>query len=975
MSTHPKYQQLSSARTAGSGRSTRRAGYPGADGVRADGSGAGPTAVVIALILVLCVPVTVPAQFLPFGRNKISYTDFDWRILKTQHFDIYYYPEMEELAGKGAHFAEESYARLEQKFNFTMRHRIPLIFYSSPIHFQQTNVTPGFIPDGVGGFFEFMKGRVVIPSQGSMEQFRHVINHELVHVFMHNKLARTLVKHSQRTDRYLPLWFVEGLAEFYSTEWDSQAEMVLRDAVLSGYFAPLSQIWAIGGSFLMYKEGQDALRFMAREYGEDKIVAFIDNFWMAEEFRDVFSITLGVSMEEFDRAWLRNLRKRYYPLVETHDAPSDAAESIVPSGFNAKPVYHRSGDSTYVIFLANRTGYSGVYRKSLQGGEVRLLIEGEKTDAFEAFHLLGSRMSVSQDGMLAFVTKSGETDVLHLYDVEADVLRTTLAFDDIVMIISPSWSPAGDRLVFSGLNTAGKSDLYIVDIATGTLDRLTDDYYDDRDPAWSPGGARIAFTSDRGPLGEHGLHNIFLLDIESGDIRYLTQDSVGYASPAWSADGRLLACTSDRDGTHNLHAIRVDEAQGKLPPVRQLSHFTTAAFDPVWTDEGGLLFSAYDGFNFKLLALRDIEAKLDSFPAVAEARVVTPYRSWSIPSVDGERVSSRLAYRKQYEVDFAQSAVSTDPVFGTLGGAILSMSDVLGDDRYYFMIYNTAQTSSEFFSSFNFAVSRMSVGRKTPYSYGVFHYAGRRYDLLDPDLYFYERAYGGYFAAAYPLSKFRRIEGAMSFSNSDKEAIAGIRQRKALLLTNSISYVKDNALYYWTGPIDGSRFNITLSYTTDLRYSNVNYYSVMFDYRRYMRLSLRSAYASRYEFLYNHGKEARRYFLGGSWDLRGWPRWSIRGTKRWLTSHELRFPLLDRVALDLPFGSINFGVLRGALFADAGNSWDSDYGETLGSVGAGVRLSLFGVLVLRYDIGKRIEDNFTRVQGDLFHQFFFGWDF
>ncbi|MBN1446709.1 MAG: PD40 domain-containing protein [Bacteroidetes bacterium] len=928
---------------------------------------------VILLLPVVTAPVS--AQFLPFGRNKIAYTEFDWRILRTEHFDIYYYPEMQELAGRGAHFAEESYLALERTFNFTILHRIPLIFYSSSIHFQQTNVTPGFIPEGVGGFFEFLKGRVVIPSQGSMEQFRHVIKHELVHVFMHNKLEHVLRKHGQRADRYLPLWFVEGLAEYYSTAWDSQAEMVLRDAVLNGYFAPLSRIWAISGSFLMYKEGQDALEFIARTMGEEKIIQLVDNFWMSENFSEVMRWTLGMSVEEFDRAWVRDLKRRIYPLVETHDRPSDVGHTIVPRGFNAKPVYFRRGDSSYVVYIANNTGYGGLYMKSLSGGEERRLIEGEKTDSFETFHLFGPRMAVNIHGILAFVTKSGETDVLHLYDLNRERLAGTLAFNDLVMIGSPSWSPDGDRIVFAALNTEGENDLYILDPDAHTLQQLTADFYDDRDPAWSPDGTRIVFSSDRGFLGARGVHHLYLVDLEDGDIRSLTQDSCSFISPSWSSDGRHVVCTSDRDGTHNLYVITVDDEIPVLPPVRQVSHFTTAAFDPVWTPDGDLLYSAYDGFNFGILGLRDVSARLDSFQTVLEPRL--PFRSerWEVPQIEGETAESPLVYEKRYQVDIAQSAISTDPVFGTLGGAVLSMSDVLGDDRYYFMIYNTAQTSSEFFSSFNFAISRVSLGRTTPYSYGVFHYAGRRYDLLDPDLYFNERAYGGYFAAAFPLSKFRRLEGSVSFSNSDKESIAEIRQRKALLLTNSVSYVKDNALYYWTGPIDGNRFNLTLSYTTDLRYSNVNYYSVMVDYRRYFRLTLRSTIASRFEFLYNHGKEARRYFLGGSWDLRGWPRWSIRGTKRWLTSHELRFPLLDRVGLDFPFGSINLGILRGAVFFDAGNSWDTEYGSTLGSVGTGLRLSLFGILVLRYDIGKRIENNFTRFQDGLFQQFFFGWDF
>jgi hemolysin activation/secretion protein len=115
--------------------------------------------------------------------------------------------------------------------------------------------------------------------------------------------------------------------------------------------------------------------------------------------------------------------------------------------------------------------------------------------------------------------------------------------------------------------------------------------------------------------------------------------------------------------------------------------------------------------------------------------------------------------------------------------------------------------------------------------------------------------------------------------------------------------------------------------------------------------------------------------MGGSWDLRGWPRWTIRGEKLWLTSQELRFPFIDQLALQLPFGGIGFSSIRGALYFDAGAAWDRKYTETLGSVGGGLRMNLFGVLVLRYDIGKRIENNFTELQDGLFHQFFFGYDF
>jgi outer membrane protein assembly factor BamA len=393
------------------------------------------------------------------------------------------------------------------------------------------------------------------------------------------------------------------------------------------------------------------------------------------------------------------------------------------------------------------------------------------------------------------------------------------------------------------------------------------------------------------------------------------------------------------------------------------------------------VFSAFDRYSFQIRRLAGVGRRLDSLPAVPYARYDDGdareggAEPWDVRPWTGTASTAALRYEKEYQLDIAQSQISTDPVFGTMGGASISLSDMLGNDRYYFLLYNTAQTSDEFLSSWNLAISHVSTERRTPFAYGIYNFTGRRYDLLDPDLFFQERAYGGYLAAAYPFSRFERVEGNVSLTSSDKEALYDIRQRKALLLTNSVSYVRDNALYYYTGPIDGMRCNVTLALTTDVQYSNVNYFSAMADYRRYLRLGRRSAVALRAELLYNHGREARRYFLGGSWDLRGWSRWSIRGTKRWLASCELRFPLLDRVGLDFPFGSMDLGILRGALFADAGNAWDDAYDETRGAIGAGLRLGLFGALVLRYDFGKRIEGNFSRLQDGLFQQFFFGWDF
>ncbi|MBI3005216.1 MAG: PD40 domain-containing protein [Ignavibacteriales bacterium] len=920
---------------------------------------------------------SAPAQFYYFGRNKVQYTEFDWHTLQTEHFDIYYYPEMKELAERGAYFAEEGYKQLEQRFNHNINHRVPLIFYSSHLHFQQTNTTPGFIPEGVGGFFEFLKGRVVIPSDGSTAQFRHVIRHELVHVFMHSKINRVMLDHRTPLDRVTPLWFTEGLAEFWSTEWDTQAEMILRDASINNYVVPLSDMEKIYGSFLMYKEGQHVLQFIAERYGEEKILLLMENFWKSSSFNEIMKSTIGKGYKELDEEWLYFLKKNYYPVVKDEDLPSRVTASVVDVGFNAKPIFYSHNGKKEIYFIGNHTGYTNVYRLNLgvEKAKPEVVVEGERTDEFEAFHLFQGRLSISKDGILAFITKSGENDALHLYDVKSDNLLETIRFKNLVVLGSTSWAPNGKRVAFSSIDKGGNNDLYVYELESRSLLRLTNDFYDDRDPAWSPVDDILVFSSDRTPYGERGRYNLFLYDMKSSRIDYATFGNENYYSPSWSRDGKSLVFTSDAEGAQNIWMMRMDGTPAAQRSMRRVTNLATAAFDPSWGESDDIYFTAFENFSFQIRSLPGISTLYDSSDVVKAFDFADMRPAWRDRKLEGSSLVGQFKYAGDYTLDIAQSQISTDPIFGTSGGATLAMSDILGNDQYEFLIFNTAQSSSDLIESFNFAISRISLSKRANYSYGVFRFSGNRYDLTDPNLFYFERSFGGYFVLSYPLSKFKRIETGITVSNSEKDIFTNLLPRKALLVSNGISFVWDNSLWGPSGPIDGNRMKMTLAYTNDVQNSNVSYYSIIADYRNYFRLSTRSALASRAHLWYNEGKEARRFFMGGSWDLRGWPRWSIRGKKLWLTSTELRFPFIDQLGIRFPFGGVNFGSIRGALFADAGGAWDEAYRDTKGSVGGGIRLNLGGVLVLRYDIGKRIEQNFGRFQQGLFYQFFFGWDF
>lgn len=934
--------------------------------------------VFITLIILIVSSEKLFAQFFFFGRNKVQYEEFDWKLLKTEHFDIYYYGEMGRVAEIGAYYAEQVYDELKVKMNHVVTRRVPLIFYNTTIDFQQTNTTPGLIPEGVGGFFEFLKGRVVLPSNGSLYDFRHVIRHELVHVFMTNKVYRVLKDHRIPTNRMPPLWFVEGLAEYFSTEWDATAEMLLRDAVLNNYFVHLEDFFRIYGSFLMYKEGQNFLEFAAEKYGKEKIAQLLENFWMYPKFSRVLEHTFKQSIEQIDAEWFYYLRKKYYPLMQKSFPTEFGSQKITEDGFNFTPCYYSFNNRHFIYFTANRDGYSSLYRIELSPDYTpvdypELILRGEQTEEFEAFHLFTSGIDISNEGLLAFVTKKGGSDAVHFFSVQQNQVVKTYQNDELVFISSPKFSSDGEKIVFHAVDRKGFSDIYILRLKDDKLFRLTNDYYDDKDPSFGITDEQVLFISDRTGGKCKKKYNIFSYNLNNHIIKYVTYLDANCASPVLSPDKKRLLFTSEFDGVKNLYETQIENGQFSYS-TKRITNFISSAFTPMYIDSNNVVFTGFENFSFNLYILNRDEIRSDSSDVIV-MEIDSARGNWQVAIANLPSSKKELKYEKEYGLDFAQGVVATDPIFGTRGGAVLSLSDLLGDDRYSMLVYNSASVQSDILKSFNIVLQKVNFANRVNYGYGIFHLSGRRYDLTDPDEFFFERSFGGSFLLSYPLSKFQRLEATMTIQNSNKEVIPNVVERKALLFTNSLGWVLDNSLWGPTGPIDGTRALLLFGYTSDIKYSNVNYFTLIGDYRYYLRVARTTTLAFRAAAFYNEGKEARRFFIGGSWDLRGYPRFSIRGEKIWLTSLEFRVPLIEQLGIKFPFFSLGFFGIRGALFFDMGSAWDTTYRETLGSLGFGFRVNIFGVLTLRYDIGKRIEDDFTRLQNGLFYQFFFGWDF
>lgn len=923
------------------------------------------------------------AQTVPFGKNKIQYTRFDWRILAGEHVDVYFYPEEETLARLALAYAEESFADLERKFQHHPFRRIPLIIYSSHQHFEQTNVSPGLIPEGVAGFTEFLKRRIALPFNGSYADFKHTLRHELVHAFQLSKLSETFRLHMRQRRAALPLWWTEGLAEYWSSNQDTEDQMFIRDLVLQRRLPSLRELTYAYG-FLVYPVGGQLHRYLAERFGEEHIVQMYEELWKYDSFEDAFQAIYGIALEDLDREWRYALEREHFPLYADRPPLDVATHPVIrKAGANFKPVlYLPPGDSVpQLFFLSPRTGYTNIYRTTLAEGDggLQVVVEGERSDEFESFHAYESRISISRHGVIAFVSKFQERDALFLWDIAEKKIVGRYQWRDLVSLQSPAWDPAGKRVVFSGLSQGGISDLYLLDFQTQERTPITADRYKDEDPDWSPDGRTIVFASDRTPWGATGARNLFLYDVEQGTLRYLTYGPWRDQDPHWSHDGTRIVFTSDRSGLFELYTVAPDGTGERV------SQFAGAAFDPTWTpDDKGIVFSGYHQGSFgiyhlpldgagarpgKTIALSLPVELRGPFPAADGNGPYGTAATWTWSELADAEASKATPqeYRslKSISLDFASGDAIIAPGVGSAQGIQFLASDMLGD-HILFAGLTAIQVESlqNFVDSFSGQLIYLNLGNRLNYGAGIYRLKGL---FRDVSFNIYEEEnYGGYFIAAYPFSKFRRLELQLGLERSDRLDREDFYRpdrredprnltRDAVLTTNYLSYVHDNTLWLPTGPIDGSRYNVTAGLVTDLSRARAENYVFLADYRRYLRTGLYSALAARAYVYYSDGAIPGRAVLGGPHRLRGYPRFSLAGSRLWLLNTEWRFPLLNRLTFGLPFGDLTFPGIQGATFVDLGSSWmeDSSPEGTWGSYGLGFRMSLGWPLVLRLDVGRR----------------------
>ena len=836
--------------------------------------------VIAALLLSIALSSSsVHAQIGYFGQNKVQYHKFDFRVLKTDHFDIYYYPEEETSARMAARMAERWYARLSGIFTHQLRNRQVVVLYASGSDFRQTNVVEGDLGEGTGGVTEAYKRRIVLPFAGPLEATDHVLGHELVHAFQYDITSTNATNAAAGSAgiESLPLWFVEGMAEYLSIGPDDpNTAMWMREAVRRDQFPTIDTL--DNPRYFPYRYGQALWAFIGGRYGDQAVNRLLRTAPGRDGAAGAFQRVLGVSAKDLSQQWRDATVAAYRPVAEATRAASAFARPVIVDtskdggAVNVSP--ELSPDGSKIAFFSSRDLFSiDLYVADAATGKILRKVTDTATNPhFESIGFIESAGAWSRDSRrFVFPGLSGGDPVLTIVDAVDGRKEREVKLEALDEVLTPTWSPDGSQIAFTGLD-GGVTDLFIYDLEASQLRRLTSDAFAELQPAWSPDGRTIAIGTDRFTTRldalQAGSMRIAAVDVASGEVRELGGFRDGKnINPQWSADGRTLYFVSDRTGISNVY--RMDAAGGTPAQVTNLLTGVSGITDmspALSVSSAGVAFSVYEkgGYNiYALDAARASTAALESglprnagiLPprTTAEGTVFGYLRSVEgLPPQATEAAYATEPYHPKLQVDFIGQpmiGVGVDSFGSYVGGGISALfSDTLGNHQ----VGGSITASNRFDEIGGSAIYLNRTHRwnwgaafdQTPYVLRGFTQTLEGTDaqpILVQDetrVLQIDRGFSG--IVSYPFSRAQRVDvtaglrqitGKTDVTSTAFDYVTGQelgRETQTLsrfptlnLAMVSSALVYDTSIFGATSPVRGTRYRLSMDHTAgDLTYSS-----------------------------------------------------------------------------------------------------------------------------------------------------------
>jgi len=530
--------------------------------------------------LLLCLSVFM--LLVSTGRAQIevgnNHPELHWMIFETDHFKIIYHRELRDVAQEAAQIAENSFFSITHALKIVPKKKIMLVL-------QDTDDYSNGLSNPLGHVIHIWTPAMPKTTTGRMRWLRRVIAHELTHE-IHFWGLRNFSGVWQELIGLgtTPDWFTEGLAQYEAETWDLHRDLLLRVSWWSQKLLRVKDLQGFVGtdpidSRLVYEEGHSLVRYASRRWGDPFLPDLIASHRL---FPLSFDWNLyrktGMTERKLYRVWLDSLSQHYFQWRKGREFMSDVAEPF-PTPFQGAHSIRWSpdGEAAAVVGIPHFDGWLPELRIFEKKNRTWRRVGGTNVHAQTSWSPDGTKLAYSRAHPGVSLSTTND---LFLFDFtqnrERQLTHNQRAAD-------PDFSPDGQSIVYVK-HFPGCTNIMILHLKTGRTTQLTDFRFQTEvfSPRWSPDGQKIAFSL----VDSAGWRAVAVVSPTGDSLRILQNSGYDARSPEWSPDGTKLAYIDYRFGTPNLFVMNRD---GSHP--QPLTNAFGGLFNPGWSPDGKRIFA------------------------------------------------------------------------------------------------------------------------------------------------------------------------------------------------------------------------------------------------------------------------------------------------------------------------------------------------------------------------------------------------
>jgi len=496
--------------------------------------------------------------------NNRTHPELKWNTIKTENFNIHFHDGIYDIALKGANIAEKIRPTLMKQVDIDSLQRLDIIFTSE---------------DEIANGFAVAANYTIIWVDQNDEAIElidnkwleHVLAHELQHLVFFNVTKSWIPFPMSGLYGNIPLWFIEGLAEYYTEKWRPY-----RFDISHKYHVLKNSVHKIKDP---HNDGFSKLLYFADRFGDETLVKILNHRDTLKllHFPQAFKKHTGITVKHFEEDWRRHMNTYFFGLRSQKETYADIGKTYsLPMRYVYGFDWFKN-DTTKIVMVGRRNDKQqdlslmlavrdtikekAVYKKMQEKKKnnkpkkVKPIWKLEELD----YGNISRFVKASPDGNKIIYSKFGYsknqslTWDIHLIELDS---KSKKRLTHSKRANNACWSPDSKKIAYVSHKNS-TSNLFSISLNDSeSIERITN-YSGDVQivtPSWSPDGDKIAYALSK----EDGNMDIVVFDIERKEpVRVTNAKQVDYR-PVWHPKGDKITYTSHSDMTPNFHTVNIN---------------------------------------------------------------------------------------------------------------------------------------------------------------------------------------------------------------------------------------------------------------------------------------------------------------------------------------------------------------------------------------------------------------------------------